>query len=384
MISIFHPRNARILWNFKRFSSSFTQNPAKPPTAIILVNMGGPSKLSEVGFFLNNLFSDGDLIPIPFQKYLAPWIAKRRVQKIEKQYDEIGGGSPIKAWTERQGKMLEELLDRTSPKTAPHKSYVAFRYAAPLTEDALQSLEKDHVQRAIVLTMYPQYSCSTTGSSLNQLWRKLKDFPSLQKIRWSTIDRWPTQPKFIETFVKHIEKSLSEYPEDRRKDAVILFSAHSLPMSVVNRGDSYPQEVAATVQRVMEKLNFSNPYRLIWQSQVGPSAWLGPKTDQVIEGYAKQGKKDLLIVPIAFVSDHVETLYEVDIEYQHLAKEKGINLKRVESLNDDPLFIEGLAELVIENLKTKNSGTNQLFLRCPSCTNETCGETKSFFKNQSL
>ncbi|KAI9199742.1 uncharacterized protein BJ171DRAFT_517649 [Polychytrium aggregatum] len=351
----------------------------KPPTAIVLMNMGGPSTSKEVGFFLGNLFADGDLIPIPFQSVLAPWIARRRTPKIEEQYDQIGGGSPIRYWTERQGKLLESILDKQCPETAPHKSYVAFRYAPPLTQETLEAMKQDGVERAVALTMYPQYSCSTTGSSLNELHKTMDRLGMKDAFSWSIIDRWPTQPQLIETFAQHIERSLAEYSSEERKDVVLLFSAHSLPMSVVNRGDPYPQEVAATVQAVMERLGFSNPYRLIWQSQVGPSAWLGPKTNEVIEGYAKQGKKNLLVVPIAFVSDHIETLFEVDIEYVHLAKENGVNLKRVESLNDDPVFIDGLAKLVKDHLSTGTKVSTQLGLRCPQCTNPKCAHTREYF-----
>ncbi|RKO83539.1 hypothetical protein BDK51DRAFT_20306, partial [Blyttiomyces helicus] len=266
--------------------------------------------------------------------------------------------------------------------TAPHKSYIAFRYAPPLTPETLEEMKNDGIERAVALTMYPQYSCSTTGSSLNELWKHSKELDPQNKIQWSVIDRWPTHKGLVEVFAQHIEKSLLEYPESERKDVVLLFSAHSLPMSVVNRGDPYPQEVAATVQHVMERLGHSNPFRLIWQSQVGPSAWLGPKTDAVIEGYAKQGKKHLLAVPIAFVSDHVETLFEVDIEYGHLAKEKGIDLRRVESLNADPVFIDALASIVKTHLRSKKPTSTQLPLRCPLCTNEKCGQTKAFFAKQ--
>ena len=286
-------------------------------------------------------------------------------------------------WTERQGKLMESLLDSMSPQTAPHKSYVAFRYAPPLTDQSIAQMKQDGVQRAIALTLYPQYSCSTTGSSLNALHKALNKFDAAGEMQWSVIDRWPTHPKLVEAFATHIEASLETYAPDERKDVVLLFSAHSLPMSVVNRGDPYPAEVAATVHNVMQRLGHSNPFRLVWQSQVGPSQWLGPKTDQVIEGYAKLGKKHLLAVPIAFVSDHVETLFELDIEYGHLAKQKGISFKRVESLNDNPVFIEALAELVHKHIKEGYPMSSQLPLRCPLCSNASCGNTKQFFADNS-
>lgn len=212
---------------------------------------------------------------------------------------------------------MAALLDELCPETAPHKPYVAFRYARPLTEDCLEEMHRDGVTRAIAFTQYPQYSCSTTGSSLNELYRKLSTAPSTGQapISWSVIDRWPTHPGLIEAIAQNIEKGLSTYASEERDGVVLLFSAHSLPMSVVNRGDPYPAEVAATVHAIMARLGNRNPYRLVWQSQVGPSAWLGPQTDAAIKGLGKKGHKNMLLVPVAFTSDHIETLFELDLEY---------------------------------------------------------------------
>ena len=303
------------------FTKQVEEMLVKPKTGIFLMNMGGPSTLNSVQSFLHNLFSDPDLIPIPFQKYLAPWIARRRTPSIKEQYAKIGGGSPIKKWTTQQGEELARKMDILSPSTAPHKSYVAFRYADPLTEEALLEMKKDGVNRAVAFSLYPQYSCSTTGSSLNDLYKSIKSHGLEKDIKWSVIDRWPIHQGLVNTFANHIKKSLEEYPAQERDKVVLLFSAHSLPMAVVNRGDTYPSEVASSVSKIMEKLQYSNQYRLVWQSQVGPQPWLGPKTDTAIEGYAKQGVKELLVIPVAFVSDHIETLFELDLEYGELAKE---------------------------------------------------------------
>lgn len=154
-------------------------------------------QVPETHDFLKNLFLDGDLIPLPFQKYLAPWIARRRAPSIEKQYEEIGGGSPILRWTNVQGEGMAKLLDELHPETAPHKHYVAFRYVNPLTQDTLKRMQEDGVKRAIAFTQYPQYSCSTTGSSLNELFRRGKAGETAG-IEWSVIDRWGTHPGFIE------------------------------------------------------------------------------------------------------------------------------------------------------------------------------------------
>ncbi|EGG03916.1 uncharacterized protein MELLADRAFT_49320 [Melampsora larici-populina 98AG31] len=359
------------------------------PTGVVLMNMGGPRTVDETGDFLSRLFHDGDLIPLPFQSTLAPFIAKRRTPKIEEQYAKIGGGSPILRWTTEQGEGMCKLLDELSPQTAPHRPYVAFRYARPLTEDCLETMTQDGVTRAVAFSQYPQYSCSTTGSSLNELYRQLikKSESEKRSIEWSVIDRWPTHPGLVEAFAQHIETSLATYDPTVRSNVILLFSAHSLPMSVVNRGDTYPSEVAATVHAVMHRLKHKNPYRLVWQSQVGPSAWLGPQTIDAIKGYAKKGVNDLLLVPIAFTSDHIETLFELDLEYIEEAKEMGMTgVKRVESLNADPVFVRAMADIVAEHLSLPSHSRTgrQLGLRCPDCVNPTCLKAKTFFSQQSM
>ncbi|CAG7564163.1 unnamed protein product [Fusarium equiseti] len=367
---------------------------SKGPTAMVFLNMGGPSTTGEVGDFLSRLFADGDLIPLgPLQNYLGPLISKRRTPKIIKQYSAIGGGSPIRKWSEYQNAEMCKILDKISPETAPHKPYVAFRYANPLTEEMYEQLLKDGFGngkggRAVAFTQYPQYSCSTTGSSINELWKwrhrlegKTNKEPGDGTITWSVIDRWPNHSGLVEAFAQNIEAKLLEYPEERRKDVVLLFSAHSLPMSVVNRGDPYPAEVAATVYAVMQRLGFSNPYRLCWQSQVGPSAWLGPQTSDSVEHYVAKGQKDLVLIPIAFTSDHIETLYELD---QEVIADSGSpeTVKRVESLNGSPVFIEALADIAKKHLAENKACSKQMGLRCPGCKSERCAESKRFFASQ--
>lgn len=312
------------------------------------------------------------------QKYLGRFIATRRTPQIQKQYSVIGGGSPIRRWSEHQAREACALLDKISPSTAPHHPYVAFRYAAPLTEDTFLQMKEEGIRRAVAFTQYPQYSCSTTGSSLNELWRLARKHDREGQIEWSVIDRWPTNEGLINVFARHIQDTLKTYPPERRDKAVLLFSAHSLPMSVVNRGDPYPAEVAATVHAVMQKLNFSNPYRLVWQSQVGPSPWLGAQTSKTVENYVKKGQTDLVLVPIAFTSDHIETLHELDLEIIEETGQEGV--KRVESLNGDPEFIEALAGLVKGHLESGGRCSAQMGLRCPMCTSAKCLEQKKFFE----
>ncbi|KAH0565532.1 hypothetical protein GP486_001065 [Trichoglossum hirsutum] len=359
---------------------------SKGPTAIVFLNMGGPSTTGEVGDFLSRLFADADLIPLGrLQSYLGPLISRRRTPKIKEQYAAIGGGSPIRKWSEYQSSEMCKLLDKLSPETAPHKPYVAFRYADPLTGETYSKLLEDGFgrgrgSRAVAFTQYPQYSCSTTGSSLNELWKwrnRLEGKNENMGIKWSVIDRWPVHPGLVNTIAENVEKQLATYPTERKGDVILLFSAHSLPMSVVNRGDPYPAEVAATVHAVMQRLNFSNPYRLVWQSQVGPSAWLGAQTSIAVEEYVKKGQTDLILIPIAFTSDHIETLYELDKEVIGEAGHEGI--KRSESLNGNPVFIEALADIAHKHLMSGESCSMQMRLRCPSCRSEKCLHQKKFF-----
>ncbi|XP_068711456.1 ferrochelatase, mitochondrial-like isoform X1 [Montipora capricornis] len=368
----------------KMFDTSAEVN-MKPKTGIMLLNMGGPETTTEVHSFLFRLFSDRDLMVLPAQSKMAAWIARRRTPKIQEQYEKIGGGSPIKMWTEKQGEGMVKLLDEMCPETAPHKFYIGFRYVNPLTEDTLDQMERDGIERAIAFTQYPQYSCSTTGSSLNAIYKHYKEKGYNPPMKWSVIDRWPTHPGLVKAFAENVQAELEKFPADVQKDVVILFSAHSLPMKVVERGDPYPQEVAATVQRVMEALNTSHPYRLVWQSKVGPMAWLGPQTEDAIKGLARKGKKHILLVPIAFTSDHIETLHELDIEYSEVAHEAGIeNIRRAASLNDSTTFVHAMADVVKSHMESGVNCSRQLPLRCPLCVNPTCGPAKEFFLNETI
>lgn len=350
----------------RRFNSTSPSSAGeKSPTGVVFMNMGGPSKVSETYDFLFRLFSDADLIPFGrFQNILARFIAKRRTPQIEKHYEEIGGGSPIRYWSEFQCERVCRILDKTNPETAPHKPYVAFRYANPLTDETLPQMMKDGVKRAVAFSQYPQYSSSTSGSSMHELYRKTKDFDPDRTINWSFIDRWPKNDGLLSAHAHLIEDQVNEFPAEDRDKVVVLFSAHSLPMEIVNRGDSYPSEVAATVYSVMEKLQFKYPYRLVWQSQVGPKPWLGGQTKKIVEKLEQREEiKGIVLVPIAFTSDHIETLHELDIELKEECKAPH-KIKRSESLNGNLEFIEGLAKIVSDHLKSGQLYSKQLELDC--------------------
>lgn len=342
-------------------------------TGIVMLNLGGPATLDAVEPFLLQLFEDREIIQLPLQSVLGPFIAKRRTPKVQKLYEAIGGGSPILRWTEAQGHGMVERLDRLSPATAPHKFYVAFRYAAPFSDDALKAMKADGVERAVAFTQYPQFSCTTTGSSLNELWRAAGRLRMRDAFEWSIIDRWPTHPGFVSGMADTVREGLLQFPAEDRDKVLLLFSAHSLPLRVIERGDSYPQEVGATVQRVMEQLQFSHPYLLAYQSEVGPVKWLGPSTERILHKLAAQGHRHVLVVPIAFTSDHIETLSELDREYGHLAQELGITYyRRAPALNDRPAFLDAMADIVAEHLSSGRPYGPQYATRCAGCTNPQC------------
>lgn len=354
----------------------------RPKTGILLLNMGGPQNTDQVHDYLHRIMTDRDMIQLPFQSKLGPWIAKRRTPEVQKKYNEIGGGSPILKWTTLQGKLMCEKLDQVSPQTAPHKSYVGFRYVTPFTEDTLGKIEKDNPERVIIFSQYPQYSCATSGSSFNSIYTHYNGKKPESNIKWSLIDRWPTHSLLIKTFAERIKEKLQEFPEEKRKDVILLFSAHSLPLKAVRRGDAYPSEVGASVNAVMSELENCNPYSLVWQSKVGPLPWLEPFTDDAIKMYVAKGKKNFILIPIAFVNEHIETLHELDIEYcTELAEEvKAEKIARAAAPNDHPLFIEGLADIVDKHLKSNQNINPKFLTRCPHCVSEKCHKSKKFFE----
>ncbi|KAL1122686.1 hypothetical protein AAG570_003013 [Ranatra chinensis] len=353
----------------------------KAKTGILLLNMGGPQKTDQVHDYLLRIMTDRDMIQLPVQSRLGPYIAKRRTPDVQKKYEEIGGGSPILKWTKRQGELLCHKLDQLSPETGPHKYYIAFRYVSPFTEDAISEIEKDGVEKVVIFSQYPQYSCATTGSSLNAIYSYMKNKTRDTNVKWSLIDRWPTHPLLAKTIADRITTELKQFPKEKQKDVMLLFSAHSLPLRAVKRGDPYPSEVGATVQLVMQELGFCNPYSLVWQSKVGPLPWLEPYTEDAIKGYVKQGKKNFILVPVAFVNEHIETLHEMDIEYcQDLGKEVGVEcMRRAAAPNDHPLFISALADIVTSHMKSDQKINPKFLTRCPHCVNNKCHLSKTWF-----
>lgn len=305
---------------------------------VILLNMGGPNSLEEVRPFLYNLFSDREIIrlgPPLLQKPLAWLIARRRAPKSRKIYQRIGGCSPLAEITTSQQQALQEALDH-------HGSYVvttAMRYWQPTTKAALKDLRSQGVSRLIGLSLYPHFSCATAGSSLKELKRNLlsEELSSLTEI-----GSWPVQPGYISCLARMIVRGLEKF---QGAPAEILYSAHSLPVSFIKNGDPYVCHLERTIKAV-EQIT-GQPGRLCYQSRSGPVKWLTPGTPEVIVETARSGAKNILMVPISFVSDHVETLYEINQQYRELAAAHGVRLEPSESLNCDPEFIEALKDIVL-------------------------------------
>mmetsp|Transcript_33916 Transcript_33916/g.88988 ORF Transcript_33916/g.88988 Transcript_33916/m.88988 type:complete len:411 (-) Transcript_33916:88-1320(-) len=355
-----------------------------PKTAVMMMNMGGPAEPDETGPFLQRLFTDGDIIPLgPLQSILGNYIAKRRTPKVQAQYEEIGG-SPIRKWTTQQGDEMCRLLDQMRPESAPHKAYTAFRYAHPLSEEALAEMDADGVERVIAFSQYPQWSCTTTGSSMNELWRQLKALKMEDRFQWSIIDRWHSHPGYHAAVVGRIKEAYEQFaPEDRDK-VQLLFSAHSVPMKVVNKGDHYVGEVAASVHGVMRAIaddvkagefaaSAVPKHVLCWQSKVGFLPWMVPQTSAAIEALGKRSARHVLVVPIAFTSDHIETLYEIGIEYAEEAEEVGItHFKHTEGLNDSSIFSQTLADIVADHLDSGTLYSPQYKMKCLGCTKPLC------------
>jgi ferrochelatase len=308
-------------------------------TAVLLLQMGGPDSLAAIEPFLYNLFSDRDIIrigPAFLQPVVARFIARRRAKKVMEYYKKIGGKSPIRGLTEQQGVELEALLG------AGYRCFVAMRYSKPDTAEALAAIAREGIGKVIALSLYPHYSRATVGSSINELERELKK--SAAPFSLSYIRQFFDHPAYIAALAEKIERGLAGFPE--RSTVQLVFSAHGLPQSFIDSGDPYLEHIQATVRLAMAQFSGIS-HHLAFQSRAGPVKWLEPSTEAKIAELAAAGCKQLLMVPISFVSDHIETLYEIDIQYREEATALGIvDFRRIEALNSSPAFISCLAELV--------------------------------------
>ena len=308
-------------------------------TALLLLQMGGPDSIAAVEPFLMKLFTDRDIIkigPALLQPFIARRIVKKRAPKVEGYYREIGGKSPIGELTDAQGKGLQQLLGDD------YRYFVAMRYSRPSTLEALAAIKREGISRVVVLSLYPHYCKAATGSSLNELQRVLK--ASGVKFQVTCIDRFFDHPLYIQALAEKVIEGLATFPD--QKAVEIVFSAHSLPQSFIDEGDPYLSHIQETVRLVMERVGDVG-HCLCFQSKASPVKWLEPSTRATLERLAAEGRENILMVALSFVSDHIETLHEIDIQYAEEAKKLGIKrFARSESLNSSPLFLECLADLV--------------------------------------
>lgn len=372
---------------------------------VVLFQLGGPDSPEAIEPFLFNLFSDPDIIDFPFARLgrrpLAKLISTTRARKVSHHYAAIGGCSPIRRNTERQACALEAVLNGEAPDSfggarvyscrpghshhpalaaeeLTFKVVVAMRYWHPFTAEAIEELEAFGCDEIVLLPLYPQYSSTTTGSSLNEWERRWSErFPGAkalsQKSRNGAAQAAPFQSNqarngipvhvvrefyacgsYLDAVAEKIEATLAQFPSP--EDAEIVFSAHSVPMSVIEKGDPYQRQIEDTVERVMALGGWRNRHRLCYQSKVGASRWLQPSLRATVRELAAAGVGQVCVVPISFVSDHVETLGEIDHEARELAGSLGIReFRMTPGLNDSPRFIAALAGLVREQIQNEKS-----------------------------
>lgn len=316
---------------------------SKMKLGVVLFQLGGPDSPAAVEPFLYNLFSDPDIINFPLawlaRRPLARYLSRRRAAAVRGHYDAIGGYSPIRALTERQARKLEEAL-------APDfdaRCWVAMRYWDPLTAEAAAGVLGADLDALVLLPLYPQYSFATTVSSFTE-WRRVfrprNGQPSVHRV-----EEFHAHPLYIEALAEQIGASLARF--ERPATVPLVFSAHGLPMSLIERGDPYQKQVQTTVREVLARGGWPNPHVLCYQSRLGRRKWLEPSLHSTIERLARQGEKRVLVIPISFVTDHIETLYEINIEAREEAMQAGMErFEMMPALGDMPRFIAALASLV--------------------------------------
>ncbi|HEA65753.1 MAG TPA: ferrochelatase [Desulfobacterales bacterium] len=314
--------------------------------AVIIFNLGGPDSLASVEPFLFNLFSDHDIFRIPVgQKVFARIISRRRAPKTKRIYEQIDGKSPLNYWTEYQRQMLQKALKK---ELAEIEVFTAMRYWHPIIKDVAEQIAMHNFDRIVLLPLYPHYSAATTGSSFNEWKRVYKGDPT----RLIYVNDYFDNPHYISAINNRIDESILDFPEKIRSDIQLLFSAHGTPLRLVKRGDPYSDQIKKTVADVMAARNFSHEHHLCFQSKVGPLKWLKPSTAEMIEHLGARNKKHLLVIPVSFVSDHVETLYELEIEYRRIAENLNIeNYRVMKGLNDSETFIEALKKITLKAME---------------------------------
>jgi len=334
-----------------------------PSTAVLLFNLGGPDDLQSVEPFLVNLFSDREIIELPLGAALQPIfarvIAKVRGPNVRRNYERIGGGSPQLRITRDQAAKLETRLNEGVCGPRPFRVFVAMRYTRPSCEDALRAIAAAGIGRIVTLTLFPHYSKATTGSSMREFLRLL-DTPEWRAkgFEVSHIDRYAADPRYLAAMAETVTTAWNRIPAELQGQTVLLFSAHGLPQKFIDEGDPYVGETEATRLGILDRLPFTARDVLAYQSRTGPVKWIGPGTEEMLETLAHEGVRNVLVVPLSFVSDHIETLFEVDMLFADAARKAGITgYWRTDALNTSPHFIAALSGLVEDHLAGREAAS---------------------------
>jgi ferrochelatase len=323
--------------------------------AILLFNLGGPDTLHAVEPFLVNLFSDREIIELPggaaLQPLFARLVARLRATSVRRNYASIGGGSPQLRITRAQAAALEARLnDAAGSDRARHRVLIAMRYSRPSAEDALHEIAAAGMTRLMTVTLFPHFSKATTGSSRREFertlarpeWRRLA-----ARLDINHVEHYADDPRYLDAMADTVRTAWQGIPVERRSSTVILFSAHGLPQRFIDQGDPYVRHITATRAGILERVGLPNRELLAYQSRTGPVRWLRPGTEETLVELAREGVENVLVVPLSFVSDHIETLYEVDMLFAGIARRAGVTgYYRTPALNTHPLFIDALAGLV--------------------------------------
>ncbi len=310
--------------------------------AIVLFQLGGPENQAAVEPFLYNLFCDPDIIDFPLsflaRKPLAKFISSRRSKVVAHHYQKIGGESPIRRLTEEQGAALEDALR----PYVDAKTFIAMRYWHPLTSEALAALENEEFDELIFLPLYPHYSFATTRSSLKEWARQARG-----RLRDGVLVKsFYDHPLYIQALVERINEKLAELEQPH--EVFLVFSAHGLPLKLIKAGDPYQQQIEETKRLVLERGGWPNQNVLCYQSRVGPQKWLEPSLVQTIDRLAAENVMRMMVIPLSFVTDHIETLHEINMEAREQAEKLGVEeFTMMPALNDSPTFIGALADLVL-------------------------------------
>ena len=320
------------------------------PIGIVLLQLGGPDSLESVEPFLYNLFCDPDIIDLPLafllRKPLAKFVSRRRAPKVQEFYKRIGRKSPILKLTLRQANALDRALrGKLNARVA-----IAMRYWKPFTQDAVAELRRQGIRRVVLLPLYPHYSRTTTGSSINE-WNRVLSVNGTGEFNVDVVEEYCEHPLYIQALVKNIGIALRRVPAAERHGVHLVFSAHGTPVKLVKSGDLYQQHIVRTYNAVVRQGDFGLAHHLCYQSKVGPEKWLEPSLDDTIRQLAREEVSHVIVIPIAFVSDHSETLWEINIECKEEAKRLGIKYFDMSpALNTNPLFVEALADLVLNKV----------------------------------